>query len=63
MTKRLQKNIALVCAVCLLTMLMSGYAAMDNDLPEEDEGVLYEKVAISVDGELLYSGYVIDGRT
>ena len=63
MTKRLQKNIALVCAVCLLTLLMSGYAAMDNDLPAEDEGVLYEKVAISVDGELLYSGYVIDGRT
>lgn len=62
MTKRLQKKIALVCAVCLLSLLFSGYAAMDDDLLIE-ESVTYEKIPVTVNGDLEYSGYLIDGTT
>ena len=54
MTKRLQKNIALACAVCLFTMLLCGYAVMDYDLPVESERVTYDKVAVSVTNDLRY---------
>ena len=61
MSKRLQKNIALVCALCLLCAMLSGYAAMDWDVPRGQAEVIYEKVPISVDGVVQYSGYMIDG--
>ena len=63
MTKRLQKNIALACAVCLFTMLLCGYAVMDYDLPVESERVTYDKVAVSVNNDLMYSAYVIEDCT
>ena len=63
MTKRLLKNVALVCVVCLLSALLCGYAAIDNEEPLELEGVTYEKVPVYVDGVLEYSGYVIDDCT
>ena len=63
MTKRLQKNIALVCVICLLGSMLCGYAAIDSDLPLEEDMVLYEKIPVCVDGDLEYSGYMIDGVT
>ena len=62
MSKRLQKNIALVCMLCLLCAALSGYAAMDMDAPRgQSEEVVYEKVPVLVDGTLQYSGYMIEG--
>lgn len=62
MSKRLQKNIALVCMLCLLCAALSGYAAMDMDAPRgQSEEVFYEKVPVFVDGTLQYSGYMIEG--
>lgn len=61
MSKRLQKNIALVCMLCLLCAMLSGYAAMELDVPRGETEVIYEKVPISVDGTVQYSGYMIDG--
>lgn len=62
MSKRLQKNIALACMLCLLCAALSGYAAMDMDVPRgQAEEVIYEKVPIFVDGTLQYSGYMIEG--
>lgn len=63
MTKRLQKNIALVCVICLLGSMLCGYAAIDSDLPLEEDTVVYEKIPVCVDGDLEYSGYMIDGVT
>lgn len=63
MSKRLQKNIALVCAICLLCALLSGYVAIDCDVPLDEPEVIYNKVPILIDGVLQSSGYVIDGVT
>lgn len=63
MSKRLQKNIALVCVLCALWATLSGFARMDMDAPRGEVEVIYEKVPISVDGSVQYSGYMIDGVT
>lgn len=63
MSKRLQKNIALVCFLCLLGSILSGYAAIDLDMPSNQPELVYEKVSILVDGEPRCSGYIIDGVT
>lgn len=62
MTRRLRMNIILMCVICLLGSLLCGYAAMEDDLPEE-ETVLYQKIPICVDGNLEYSGYMVDQTT
>ena len=41
--------------------MLSGYAAMDWDVPRGQAEVISEKVPISVDGVVQYSGYMIDG--
>lgn len=63
MTKRLLNNVALACVVCLLSVLLCGYAAIDNEIPRGTEEITYEKVPVYVDGVLEYSGYVIDDCT
>lgn len=60
MTKWLQNRLALLCAVCLLCALTSGYAAVDRDVAMEDE-VTYDKLYVYVDGALEYTGYNING--
>ncbi len=57
MTKWLQTKLALICAVCLLCALTSGYVSVDRDA-----GVgAYEKMPVYVDGVLEYTGYRVDG--
>lgn len=63
MSKRLQKNIALACLLCLLVAMLSGYAAIELDVSLDQPEVIYEKVPVCVNGEPRYSGYVIDGVT
>lgn len=61
MTKWLQTKLALVCAVCLLCAMTSGYAAVDQD--PAGEHTAYDKMYVYVDGELEYTGYEINGIT
>lgn len=62
MTKWLQNRLVLICAVCLLCALTSGYAAVDRDVTMDD-GVTYDKLHVYVDGALEYTGYTIHGTT
>ena len=61
MTKWLQTKLALVCAVCLLCAMTSGYAAVDQD--PTGENAAYEKLYVYVDDVLEYTGYEINHTT
>lgn len=59
MTKRLQKRIAYIIAVCLLCALMSGYVSVDRD--SRGAAGSFEKLPVYVDGVLEYTGYIVNG--
>lgn len=55
----MRKKILMMLSICLLCSLLSGYAAIEQD--SGDTLTRMEKLAVSVDGETEFTGYMVDG--
>jgi len=63
MGKKVQSNIAIICAVCLVCGILCGFAVPSESAGEtgtNSDG--YEDVAVYVDGILTTSGYIVEAN-
>lgn len=58
MRKKLAMKIALLCSVCLLCSMFSGYGLVDLDATDTTGG--YERIPVCVDGTPEFTGYMVD---